>query len=594
MDTKSGGQALVAGQRSVAVPVTFSRMPGLFMTATGNARALAVLFVSPWGLEELCTHKFWRVLSERMADSGLASLRFDLPGTGDALEPADPSAGVATWLDAIVEAAANLRQLSGCDRIAIVSQGLGSLLALHIANRVEGLEGLALLAPVTSGRAYLRELQIWSRVVDEGLGLREEDRIRDQVSIAGFRMPDGIAADVKKLGLPAAQASPAGHVLLVHRPDRPAEGELGQSLSAAGAVVTSRDYLGYDGFVSNPLISVFPQAVAEEILHWSTSLPSAATSRAIVPPPLESAAALVAPGFRETPVRFGAQDRLFGILCEPEGPRSGATALILGTAYDRSSGWGGSGVEMARKLAQTGIASLRFDAANVGDSPPVPGVPSQVLYDDAQIADVVAALDFLQRRALLPAVVSGRCSGSYLAFRSAVADRRIRGLVAANPYAFLWDKRVDVDAILHGGPRQLHEYRERLFQLETVKRLFRGQIDVRAAGINVLKSVGRRVGRYLLPVLRLLPGSGDQHRWIVRAFRDLAERKAPFELIYSEQDIGLIHFAEHFGKAGGGLSRFPNVRLTMLADTDHNLTPPAARQVFLEAVTAVARNAPST
>ncbi|WP_244564279.1 alpha/beta hydrolase [Rhizobium sp. RU36D] len=590
---RSGGQRHLAGQRSAAVPVTFSGMPGLFEPAGTEARGVAVLFVSPWGLEELCTHKFWRVLAEQLADAGIASLRFDLPGTGDALDLDDPAIGVQAWLDAIVKAAAELRRLSGCDRIAILSQGLGGLLSLHVAERVEGLEGLACLGPVISGRAYLRELQIWSRVVDEGLGLREEDRIRDQVSIAGFRMPDAIAADIKKLVVPTLQAPPAAHVLLVHRPDRPAEAELGQALTAAGAVVTLRDYVGYDAFVSNPLISVLPLEVAEDILRWVTGLPAASGSRSSSPAPLAPAAALVGLGFLETPVRFGANDRLFGVLCEPQGPRSGATALILGTAYDRSTGWGGCGVELARKLAQAGIASLRFDAANVGDSPPVPGVPTQVLYHEAQLVDVIAALDFLETRALLPAVVSGRCSGSYLAFRSAVADRRIHGLVAANPYAFLWDKRVDVDAILHGGPRQLHEYRERMFQLATVKRLIKGQIDIRAAGINVLKSVGRRLGRHLLPVLRLLPGSGDAHRWIMKAFRDLAERKAPFELIYSEQDIGLIHFSEYFGKSGGGLARFPNVRLTMLADTDHNLTPPAARQVFFEAVKSVARKAPA-
>ena len=87
------------------------------------------------------------------------------------------------------------------------------------------------------------------------------------------------------------------------------------------------------------------------------------------------------------------------MLCEPLGPRSGATVVILGTAYDRHSGWGRSSVMMARNLAAAGVASLRFDGANIGDSPPVPGVPDQVLYQDSQIDDVrAAALDFLARR----------------------------------------------------------------------------------------------------------------------------------------------------------------------------------------------------
>ena len=37
---------------------------------------------------------------------------------------------------------------------------------------------------------------------------------------------------------------------------------------------------------------------------------------------------------RQTPLRFGKGNRIFGILCEPAGARR-ATALLLTTAYDR-------------------------------------------------------------------------------------------------------------------------------------------------------------------------------------------------------------------------------------------------------------------
>lgn len=582
--SRQASEVTAERQRAAGIPVTFSDVPGLFQPALHGSTDTAVLFVSPWGLEELCTHKFWRVLAERLSDRGIASLRFDLPGTGDALDMNEPS--LAVWQDCLVSAAERLHLISGCERLLVISHGLGSLLTLNTVERLSGLAGVACLAPVTSGRAYLRELQIWSRMVDEGLGLREEDRIRDKVSIAGFIMPDTVAAGVKALAPPAFTAKPFEHALFATRPERTAEAEVAASLQSTGVSVQRVDYAGYDAFISNPLISVLPESVGKTVVDWAVGLaqPGGVASQTKIP----AAEPLVSDVFRETPVTFGDHDRLFGILCEPVGERTGATAIILGTAYDRSSGWGGSGVDMARKLAMQGIASLRFDAANVGDSPPVPGAAGQVLYQDAQRLDVRAAVDFLEARHLLPAVVGGRCSGSYLAFRSAAGDDRITGLVAANPYAFLWDPAVDVDTVLHAGPRQLHEYRERLFKLQTLQRLLKGQVDVRTAGLNVMRSLGRKVGRRFQPLLRLLPGTGDAHRDIRRSFQSLRDRQAPFELIYSEKDIGLIHFAEHFGKQGEGLSRYPNVRLTMLADTDHNLTPPAARQVFLDAMRRVA------
>lgn len=75
---------------------------------------------------------------------------------------------------------------------------------------------------------------------------------------------------------------------------------------------------------------------------------------------------------------------------------------------------------MARELARNGVASLRFDAANIADSPPVEGVPEQVLYDVRQNDDVVAALDFLSAQIAGPIVAAGRCSGAYLAFNGAL------------------------------------------------------------------------------------------------------------------------------------------------------------------------------
>lgn len=568
---------------SAARPLTFSGKVGLFMPSAAPAHDLAVLFVSPWGLEELCVHKFWRVLADALSANGVASLRFDYSGTGDALDIADGAvSGLALWENDIVEAAAQLRTLSGCKTVAVVSQGLGSMLALRVLERLDDVAGIACLAPVTSGRAYLRELQIWSRMVDEGLGIPEKDRIRDQVSIAGLRMPEDIAADIRKV---VVSGTATRYAFVACRPDRPGDRELAEALRRDGADVLEINYAGYDAFISNPLISVMPESVGEKLVSWVSGLrgPQPASGDR-VSSMTNAPSELRGPEFRELPVTFGNHGRLYGVLCQPLGERKGATTIILGTAYDRHAGWGRSGVEMARRLAGEGIASLRFDAANVGDSPPVPGGPEQILYNPSQLDDVAAAVDFLEKSELLPAVICGRCSGSYLGFRSVVADKRLQGAVIANPYAFQWDPALDVDVVIHSAPRQLHEYRSRILKLETFRRLAKGEVDVVGAATNMVRAVARRLKRYLLPVLNRFSGSGSLHSQIVGEFQALQDRDAAIGLIYSEDDVGLVHLAEHFGEGGRGLSRYSNVRMTILPDADHNLTPVAAREAYLRAV----------
>ncbi len=98
-------------------------------------------------------------------------------------------------------------------------------------------------------------------------------------------------------------------------------------------------------------------------------------------------------GFTETPVRFGTNNRLVGILCTPRVAVAGkVAALLLSSGYDPMSGWARSSVRLARSLAAQGISSLRFDGANVADSPPMMGTSQQVLYDISQIIDVETLL----------------------------------------------------------------------------------------------------------------------------------------------------------------------------------------------------------
>lgn len=578
---------------SAACPVTFSDTVGLFAPAQGTASAVGVLFVSPWGLEEMCLRKFWRVLAEGLALQGIASLRFDYPGTGDALDVSDQSAGLGLWEKSVVAAAAALREMSGCRHLIVVAQGLGAALAAKIAGSLGDVAGMALLAPVTSGRAFLREMQIWSRMVDEGLGVPEAFRQREGVSIAGLSMPDAIAADVRKLAVGQLSSMPFSRAFVCKRADRPADAELAGHFETLGIDVQVADYAGYDDFISNPATSVLPEGVLLRLLEWVTGVAAAFPTLPSTPSPRSAEApALLGDGFRETPARFGEHGRLYGVLCEPQGPRTGATVVIVGTAYDRHAGWGRSGVHMARELARTGIASLRFDGANIGDSPAVAGQPMQVLYQDCQVADVQAALDFLARRDLGPMVVAGRCSGAYLAFRSAVADPRLSAAVVVNPFVFYWDPAVDIDGALRYVPRSLDDYRDRLFQFETFRRLFSGRVDARRALGNIGRAVVRRLSQFARPLIRMLQGQRGVHAEVSRSFHTLAERKTELVVLYSENDVGFEHFVDHFGRAGRGLRRYPNAHMSVVPGADHNFTPAPARRVYTDTIIDLARRFP--
>ena len=71
-----------ADQPGLAEPVAFDGIAGWFHPACGKT---AVLLASPWGYEELCSRKSFRLLGEKLAAAGISCLRFDYPGSGHSL-----------------------------------------------------------------------------------------------------------------------------------------------------------------------------------------------------------------------------------------------------------------------------------------------------------------------------------------------------------------------------------------------------------------------------------------------------------------------------------------------------------------------------
>lgn len=564
-----------------ARPVVFSQCAGIFHSANeNNLTDTAVLFLSPWGMEELCTRKLQRIMAERLSDVGIASLRFDYPGTGDSLDIDGSDAAAEVWIQSVVDAAQTLRASSGCQKLVVIAQGLGCIMACEALTKAGKIDVLVMMAPVVSGRNYLRETAMWSSMIDDGLGLPADQRLKDPGSIAGLVMPAGVADAIKKINLLKLETLPSSDCLFVTRPERIAEDDLLKHFKALGAKADAIAFAGYDELVSSPTQSIIPDGLVENIVSWvkERSEPCADGPLHVDQP---QNAVLTGAGFTETPVQFGERGRLFGVVCEPFGQPRGATVVFLNSAYDRHSGWGRLTARMARDLAREGITSLRFDGANIADSPPLPGVPQQVLYEEAQNIDVIEAVDFMQSHGKGPVIAAGRCSGAFVAFSSALADERIRGAIVVNADCFRWKKGRLVEDSLDHKPRSFGEYRERMLNRGTFTRILKGEVDLPSAAINIGKAVGKRIG---VRTARLFRSHNEFGRSVYAAFDTLKAQKTKVALLYSENDAGLDHFNYYFDVSGRGLKAYPNVSFAIMPNADHNLSPEHARKIYLDKV----------
>lgn len=558
-------------------PIALGEGFGLLHRADGPVRC-GVVLCSPWGIDELSARKVLVRLATRLAHSGIPALRFDYPGTADAIDR--PAAGFGAWVDTAADAADRLKAACGVETIVFAGIGIGATIALLASARRDDVAALVLAAPVVGGRRYLREIALGAPVVESALGLEASQR-PDGVSIGGIVMPAPVAGELRSIDLLASDVGASRPVLVVSRPSQPQDAALADHLATLGWPVDRMAFEGYEAAMDNPTISVMPAGVIDAITAWvGDTAPTSGSS------PIE--ARMPAPVLFET--AHGTEEAiafahgLFGLLTYPAERGTTPTVVFLNSGYDHHAGWAYQWARTARTLAAQGIPSLRFDMANIGDAAARHGDPEQVLYGEGQQADIAAALDMLAERGETSVVLVGRCSGAFAAFHAAARDARIAAAVVINPLRMVWDPDEDVEVAIRIGPRSMADYRRRALSRRTFQRLIGGDIHLAGAIRGLGTHLLRRVTRIAAPLIGSLSKITRLRRRWHALMTAISGRGTALHFVCSERDASLEQMAFYFGSDLSGLRNFPHASLTRVPDADHNMTPEAAHDMVANVV----------
>ena len=140
---------------------------------------------------------------------------------------------------------------------------------------------------------------------------------------------------------------------------------------------------------------------------------------------------------KETVCSFGPSDSMFGVLTNPEDSvrvEGAPIALILNAGIVHRIGPFRMHVDIARRLADKGISTLRLDLSGLGGSAPRTG---KIEMEDRARLDVSDAMNFLtEKTGVEKFVLLGLCSGAYNAHQVAVKDHRIVGSVFMDGIVF--------------------------------------------------------------------------------------------------------------------------------------------------------------
>jgi alpha/beta superfamily hydrolase len=535
-----------------------------------DQRDVAVLICPPLGWDAMHAHHGLRILADRLAAAGYPTLRLHYRGTGNAADAAARTDGSADywrdWQEGVSQAADWLRCETGASRILLAGLRFGALLAGTVAATRRDCAGLLLLAPVLRGKSYLRQLDMEARL-ETGI----EADAAGGVDFHELRFSPGAAGDLAAADLRQA-ALPEGCRVAVFA--QASSQVLSACLDRWEAQRLEVHRGGFDGL--SPLLQETihndpPPPDFTAVLRWvEQAFPDLAPS----PAPATHAIwpTLLLAQCTEEPVAFGPEGRLFGILCRPAAAHSGAPLVIIAnTGRDPHYGIARYGTELARRLAEAGMASLRMDFAGLGDSRLPPGQPDVLspVFELDRSQDITAAIDAMQARGYQSFAVQGLCAGAYHAFWAAERDERIAALILLNMPLFAWQGGDTVrTALWHTAP--VDHLVLRLGDRAAWARVLRGQSEVR----GILRVLGRRLAARLARVLpaafaRNTAPPSPAH---VAAATSLSQRGVRALFLYGLGDPGLDALSAAFGPGGASLAAMPGMDVRLVRGIDHVLS----------------------
>ncbi|BBU29613.1 alpha/beta hydrolase [Burkholderia sp. THE68] len=574
-------------------PVVFGNRFGWLHAGTGKR---GVVLCNTYGHEYVWTYSGMRHLAEALSARGIWVLRFDYRGTGDSSGAELARDQFESSVDDIGAAVDWLKASTQIEHVTLCGFRVGAAFALAAALR-KPVDDLVLLAPVASGRVYMRELSIVRKTWLELLAppLRDMQQNDTQFNVLGQAYSDEFKHALEAIDLVASvngAAMPPARRALIMNLKAGGKDPLCDALCRKGVDAEARPFEDLTGFIQETAFNALPRAAFDVAVQWMTDSALPITSGATKLSADDwSALRIETPEAIERPVCIG-DESLFGIMCEPRtGPARGPVFLIANTSASSRVGDSRLSVRIARELARRGVASLRFDARGRGDSPAAPGdVQSDTafgrIYNTIATDDTAGAARWLARQGYKSIFSFGVCSGAYHALKAALVEDAISGVITVNLPTFKKPADITPDGLRQSTRNSMAGYAFSMLDPQKWKAILRGEKHVARVMRFMLGYMVTRARSRVVDALRLdrlsktPPELATEPGHIIRA---LDARKVKTVLVYGAYDAGMDLIAAHFGKQGARLSRFASVSMAVFPDMDHSLfmTTGSARVIAL-------------
>ena len=361
-------------------------------------------------------------LAEVLCDNGIGLLRFDYAGTGDSGGRSSAPGQLESWR-ASVRAAVDYACVATEAPCVVIGMRLGAILASEIAREDQRIKGLVLWDPVFSAKRYLREQKAFVASV-----FRVAQPADGSFAGAGYSLDRESVAALETLQLGTCHVEVGSGslptLLAARHGDRAAS-----SFVEAGA-----DHVVLEGQAE--LMEMPPHEVRLSLVDLASiagwiSERAGHTKSLAQPAIVDEAEVLVGGGSvvgagRPVIERFRRLGSLplFGIETLPADVTAPSTKVVfLSAGALERMGPARLWADLARELANRGVASIRVDNAGVGDSPVRGQVRRGQMLDPSALTDLTEIAEALGAPDGSGLIFVGLSSGAYHAAEAGLSLR---------------------------------------------------------------------------------------------------------------------------------------------------------------------------
>ncbi len=275
--------------------------------------------------------------------------------------------------------------------------------------------------------------------------------------------------------------------------------------------------------------------------------------------------------YNEEIVYFGTNHEYNGILTQPVGANNYPLVVFLNAGMIHKVGPNRLYVHLARKLAEIGFPSFRFDLSGIGDSSTK---NSDLNFYDLAIGDTKMVLSrFINKKCVL----IGLCTGADISFNVALKDERVIAIATING-GLLEEK--EISNINYTTLINKRYYKKNLFSTKHWLKVLSGRSKIFRIKNILLLPIG--IFAFLSNILRRENSTlkvnltnqveSDTESSIIKKWSNLIDRKVSVFHIFSEGSKSLDVFRYNIEKRLQKINNNSQIMIEIIKDVDHTFT----------------------